>query len=166
MEVAAVAAPFWAAAGEGETVWFLQNRMEVKATGAATGGAYGLVESWIAPNASPPLHIHRREDEAFFIIEGRVRFQVGEQEIVAEAGSFVFAPRDVPHSFIVESDAPAHVLTLLSPGGGEQFFVDGGRAPEGPGLPPVPEIDVPKLKALGPRYENEIVGPPLAPREQ
>lgn len=149
-----------------ETVWFLQNRMTIKATAQETGGAYGLVESWIAPNASPPLHVHRREDEAFFIVEGVVRFRVGDDEIVAGPGSYVFAPRDIPHSFIVESDTPAHVLTLLSPGGGERFFVDGGRPAEGPGLPPEPVIDIPKLQSLGPVYENEIVGPPLAPRSQ
>lgn len=151
---------------EEETVWFLQNRMTIKATSKVTGGAYGLVESWIAPGASPPLHIHRREDEAFFVVDGVVWFRVGDEEVVAGAGSYVFAPRDVPHSFIVESDTPAHVLTLLSPGGGERFFVDGGVPAEGPGLPPEPVIDIPKLQSLGPVYENEIVGPPLAPRSE
>jgi quercetin dioxygenase-like cupin family protein len=166
MEVIDMAAPYVAAAGEGETVWFLQNRMTVKATAETTGGAYGLVESWIAPGASPPLHIHRREDEAFWVIEGQLRFRVGDTDIAAGPGAFVFASRDVPHSFIVEGETPAHVLTLLSPGGGEQFFVDGGRPAEGPGLPPEPVLDIEKLKRLGPLYENEIVGPPLVRSER
>lgn len=89
-------------AGEGEATWFLQNRMVLKATAETTGGAYGLVESTIAPGASPPLRIHRREDEAFYVLEG---------------------------------DRPARVLTLMSPGGGERFFVEGGREPETDGLP-------------------------------
>jgi quercetin dioxygenase-like cupin family protein len=151
-------------AGEGETVWFLQNRMTVKATAELTGGAYGLVESWIAPGASPPLHIHRLEDEAFWVLEGTVRFHVGDEEVTAGPGSYVFAPRDIPHSFIVEGDSAAHMLTLLSPGGGEQFFVDGGVEAAGPGLPAEPVIDIPKLQSLGPRYGNEIIGPPLTPR--
>ncbi|RVD47233.1 hypothetical protein EN783_36070, partial [Mesorhizobium sp. M2D.F.Ca.ET.140.01.1.1] len=50
--------------GEGEAIWFLRNRMTVKATAADTGGGFGLLESFIAPGFSPPLHIHHREDES------------------------------------------------------------------------------------------------------
>jgi quercetin dioxygenase-like cupin family protein len=157
------AAPYASLAGEGEETWFQPNRMAVKATAEHTGGAYGLVESWIPAGASPPLHVHHREDEAFFVLEGRVRFRAGDEEIVAEAGSFVFLPRDLPHTFVVESGEGAHMLTLLSPGGGESFFVEGGRTPEGPGLPPPGPPDVARLRELSPRYGHEILGPPLAP---
>jgi quercetin dioxygenase-like cupin family protein len=157
--------PYSTAAGEGETTWFFQNRMTLRATAEATGGAYGLVESWIAAGSSPPLHVHRREDEAFYVLEGRVRFVCGDTEVLAGPGSYVFAPRDVPHTFVVEGDETAHVLTLLTPGGGERFFLDVGRPPEGPGLPPPgpPEID--KLHRIAPQYGMEILGPPLRPAE-
>lgn len=151
-------------AGEGETVWFLQNRMTLKATRESTGGAFGLVESWIAPGSSPPLHVHRREDESFFVIEGVLRFRVGDEEAVLGPGGFVFAPRNIPHTFVVESETPAHVLTLLTPGGGERFFVDGGRPAEGPGLPPPGPPDIEKLKRVAPLYGDEIIGPPLTVR--
>jgi mannose-6-phosphate isomerase-like protein (cupin superfamily) len=163
METIEMTAPFSTAAGEGETTWFQPNRMVVKATAAATGGAFGLVESWIAAGSSPPLHVHHREDESFWVLEGRVRFRCGDEEIVAGPGSFVFAPRDVPHTFVVEGDEDAHMLTLLTPGGGEQFFVDAGRTPEGPGLPPAGPPDVARLKQVAPLYGMDIVGPPLAP---
>jgi quercetin dioxygenase-like cupin family protein len=156
-----VAAPFSATAGVGETTWFLQNRMTIKATAETTGGAYGLVESWIPAGASPPLHIHRREDEAFWVFEGRVRFRCGGEDITAGPHSFVFLPRDVPHTFVVEGDENDHNLTLLTPGGGERFFLDGGRAPEGPGLPPPGAPDIEKLKRVAPLYGMEIIGPPL-----
>ena len=162
MEEIGRAAPFAAPAGAGETTWFLQNRMTIKATAETTGGAYGLVESWIAAGASPPLHVHRREDEAFWVLEGHVRFCCGNEDIAAGPNSFVFLPRDVPHTFVVEGNEDAHVLTLLTPGGGERFFLDGGRVPEGPGLPPpgtAPDIE--KLKRVAPLYGSEIVGPPL-----
>jgi mannose-6-phosphate isomerase-like protein (cupin superfamily) len=162
MEVVETATPFAAAAGEGEEVWFLQNRMTIKATAEATGGAFGLVESWIAAGAAPPLHVHRREDESFWVLEGRVRFRCGEQEVLAGPGSFVFAPRDVPHTFRVEGDEVAHMLTLLTPGGGERFFVEAGRVPDGPGLPEGPP-DIPTLQRVAPLYGMEIIGPPLAP---
>jgi quercetin dioxygenase-like cupin family protein len=149
--------------GEGEETWFQPNRMRIKATSDDTGGAYGLVESWVRAGASPPLHVHHREDEAFFVLEGRVRFQAGGRDILAGPGSFVFLPRDVPHTFVVEGSEDAHMLTLVSPGGGERFFVEGGCEPEGPGLPPPGPPDIARLRELGPRYGNEILGPPLAP---
>jgi quercetin dioxygenase-like cupin family protein len=151
-----------ALAGEGEETWFQPNRMRIKATAADTGGAYGLVESWIRAGSSPPLHVHHDEDEAFFVLEGRVRFHVGGGEVVGEAGSFVFLPRGVPHTFLVEGDEDARMLTLLSPGGGERFFLEAGRTPEGPGLPPPGPPDVARLREVAARFGNEIVGPPLA----
>jgi quercetin dioxygenase-like cupin family protein len=84
-------------AGEGEATWFLQNRMVLKATAETTDGAYGLVESTIAPGASPPLHIHRREDEAFYVLEGELTFRYDGEDHAAGSGTFVFLPRDVPH---------------------------------------------------------------------
>jgi mannose-6-phosphate isomerase-like protein (cupin superfamily) len=150
-------------AGEGEETWFQPNRMTVKASAETTGGAYGLVESWVRAGSSPPLHVHHREDEAFFVIEGRVRFHAAGRDIVAGPGSYVFLPRDVPHTFIVEGEQDAHMLTLISPGGGERFFIDGGRTPEGPGLPPPGPPDIAKLKEVAARHGHEILGPPLAP---
>jgi len=157
--------PTWfaALAGEGEDVWFLQNRMTIKATAETTGGLFGLVESSIAPGASPPLHIHRREDEAFWVLAGRVTFRTGDETIEAGPGSFVFLPRDVPHTFRVEEEEPARMLTLLTPGGGERFFLEGGRPPDGPGLPPPGPPDIAKLQRVAPLYGMEIVGPPLPP---
>jgi quercetin dioxygenase-like cupin family protein len=152
--------------GEGEATWFLQNRMELKATAETTDGAYGLVESTIAPGASPPLHIHRREDEAFYVLEGEMTFHYDGEDYPAGPGTFVFLPRDVPHTFVVEGDRPARVLTLMSPGGGERFFVDGGRAPESEGLPPAGPPDIERMQRAAAVYESEIVGPPIQPRAQ
>ena len=64
-------------AGEGETFWFLRNRITIKATAATTGGAYGLIESHVAPGFSPPLHVHHNEDEAFWVLEGNVTIAAG-----------------------------------------------------------------------------------------
>src|SRR5262245_57649676 len=150
-------------AGEGEETWFQPNRMLVKATGESTGGAFGLVEAWVAAGSSPPLHVHHREDESFWVLEGQVRFRVGDREITGGPGSFVFLPRGVPHTFVVEGDQDAHWLTLLTPGGGERFFVEAGRAPEGPGLPPPGPPDIALLQRVAPQYGMAIVGPPLTP---
>lgn len=151
------------APGEGHTIWFLRNRMTVKATAATTGGAFGLVESLIAPGFSPPLHVHHREDESFYVLEGELSMRCGDRTFRASAGSFVFLPRDVPHTFVVEGDAPARMLTLLTPGGGEGVFVDAGRRPEHDGLPPATPPDLATLKRVSEQYGAEIVGPPMAP---
>ena len=154
---------FFVEPGGGQPIWFLRNRMSLKATAASTGGAFGLVESLIAPGFSPPMHVHHREDESFYVLEGELTMQCGEQRFTASAGAFVFLPRGVPHSFVVEGGRPARMLTILTPGGGEGVFVEGGRPPEGDGLPPAMPPDVAALKAVSARFGAEIVGPPLAP---
>jgi mannose-6-phosphate isomerase-like protein (cupin superfamily) len=148
---------------EGPAHWFLRNRMTVKATAANTGGAFGLLDTQLAPGFSPPLHVHHREDESFYILEGEVTMRCGDRIFRATAGAFVFLPRNVPHSFVVEGDRPARMLTLLSPGGGEGFFIDGGRPAEADGLPPAAPPDIEALKRVSRLYDSEIIGPPMAP---
>jgi mannose-6-phosphate isomerase-like protein (cupin superfamily) len=147
---------------EGRALWFLTNRMTIKATSASTGGAFGLVESLVAPGFSPPLHVHHREDESFWVLEGEVTMRCGDRTFRAGPGAFVFLPRDVPHTFVVEGDAPARMLTLLTPGGGEGVFIEGGREAEDDGLPPAAPPDIERLKRVSERFGAEIVGPPMA----
>jgi mannose-6-phosphate isomerase-like protein (cupin superfamily) len=149
--------------GEGETVRFLTNRVTVKATTQMTHGAYGLFESHIPPGFSPPLHVHHREDEAFWVLEGEVTFVCGDQKFRAGPGSYVFGPRDVPHTFVVEGTTPARMLTLLSPGGCEAFFVEMGRPPEHEGFPPPGPPDIARLRQISAKYGVDIIGPPLTP---
>jgi mannose-6-phosphate isomerase-like protein (cupin superfamily) len=148
---------------EGQALWFLRNRMTVKATAETTGGAYGLLESHVAAGFSPPLHIHHREDEAFWILDGDVTMRCGDRTFRAGPGSFIFLPRDVPHTYVVEGDKPAHFLTLISPGGGEAFFVAAGRPAGHDGFPPVEPIDIARLQRAGEQFGAEIVGAPMAP---
>ena len=88
--------------------------------------------------------------------------QCGAKRLGASAGAFVFLPRDVPHTFVVEGDRPARMLTLLTPGG-EGVFIEGGRQAEAHGLPPATPPDIEKLKQVSGRFGAEIVGPPIAP---
>lgn len=151
------------APGEGEAFWFLNNLTTIRATAETTRGAYGLVESWIPPGFSPPLHVHHREDEAFWILEGVMTMRLGDQTMTGGPGSYFFLPRDVPHTFVVEGDSPAHLLTLLSPGGGEQFFVAAGRAAAHEGLPAQSPPDVERIRTAGAKFGMEILGPPMLP---
>jgi mannose-6-phosphate isomerase-like protein (cupin superfamily) len=74
-------------AGDGETVWFLTNRITIKATAETTGGAYGLFESLIAPGSSPPLQVHHLEDEAFWVLDGELTMVCGEETFTASRGA-------------------------------------------------------------------------------
>ena len=90
--------------------------------------------------------------------------QCGERTFRARPGAFVFLPRGVPHSFVVEGERPARMLTLITPGGGEGYFADIGRPAEHDGLPPASPPDLDRLKRAGVAYGAEIVGPPITPR--
>jgi mannose-6-phosphate isomerase-like protein (cupin superfamily) len=157
-------APSHIPADAGEPLWFTTNRITIKATARSTGGAFGLWESIVPPGASPALHVHRREDESFWVLEGEVTMVCGDRRITAGPGSLTFLPRGIPHTFVVEGEQPAHLLTLATPGGVERYFAEAGRPAEGPGLPPPGPPDIPLLERVGERFGLEIVGPPLAPR--
>ncbi|MGB8004815.1 MAG: quercetin 2,3-dioxygenase [Gaiellaceae bacterium] len=140
--------------------WWQGSLMEIKARGEDTGGAFGLVEARFPQGFGPPLHVHSREDEAFYIIEGEIRFCQGDEEFVASAGAWVWGPRGVPHAFKVES-ATARALVVVSPGGFELMFEEGGL-PVGESVePPVQEYDPKAAIALSHRFGFEVVGPQL-----
>lgn len=149
--------------GEGTALWFQGNRITIKATAASTGGAFGLVESMLAPGYSPPLHIHDREDETFWVLEGEVTIRCGDKTVRATAGACAFLPRGVPHTFVVEGNRPARMLGIVTPGGAEAFFVEGGRLADGEGLPPATPSDIDQLRRVAMRFGNRIVGPPMTP---
>jgi mannose-6-phosphate isomerase-like protein (cupin superfamily) len=149
--------------GEGTAIWFQGNRITIKATARSTGGAFGLVESMVAPGYSPPLHIHDREDETFWVIEGEVTIRCGASTFRATTGACAFLPRGVPHTFVVEGNTPARMLGLLTPGGGEAFFAEGGRLADGEGFPPSAPTDVEQLRRAAIQFGNRIVGPPMTP---
>ena len=88
-----------------------------------TGGSLSLVDMTVPKGAAPPRHVHTREDETFYVMEGTIRFEVGDEVITAEAGQAVFAPRNVEHQFFIES-AHARMLTLLTPGDFANYFVE------------------------------------------
>ncbi len=109
---------------------------------------------------APPLHIHHNEDETFFVIAGELSFFVGDERIEATAGDFVFAPRDVPHAFLVKSDH-AEYLTSFAPAGAERFFPEVAPrvvAGEPPPSPRQPDPD--EFARIAANYGIEIVGPP------
>jgi quercetin dioxygenase-like cupin family protein len=151
---------------DGEALWFNRGRILLKATGEQTGGQFAALELLAPKGFASPIHIHRAEDEFFVVLSGEVRVQHGDSVLDAVAGSFVYGPRNVKHGFHVDS-AEARLLLFFGPAGIEGFFRDGGKPAGFNGLPPGTEefIDREALKAIGVRYRQEFVGPPLAPKD-
>lgn len=109
----------------------------------------GIVEVSISPGDEPPLHVHKNEDEWFYVLDGEVTFHVGNENYRASVGGFVSFPRDIPHTFTVESPN-ARFLVMNTPGGFERMFEL---------APKTIEDAVSALKA----FDIEVVGP--HPRE-
>lgn len=81
---------------EGEARWLSGALAEIKASAADTGGLMSIVEVTEPPGTEAPLHVHHRDDEGFWVLEGDVTFEVGGATIKASAGDYVFGPRDIP----------------------------------------------------------------------
>jgi mannose-6-phosphate isomerase-like protein (cupin superfamily) len=99
--------------------------------GTPSQGRFSLVEHPIAPRGlAAPMHLHTREDEYSFVLQGRWGFQLGSDVVYAEAGELVYKPRDVWHTFWNATDEPARLLEIISPAGFEQFFVEAAALQE------------------------------------
>ncbi|HEX8231146.1 MAG TPA: cupin domain-containing protein [Chloroflexia bacterium] len=134
--------------------------MFIKLRSEHTGGGFAMVEATMPPRTQgPALHVHTREDETFYILEGALRVRVGEQTLTAQAGSTVFMPRGVPHTFCNPFEEPVRALGVITPGGFERFFEDQlavlQSVPEG-GRP-----DPAAFEALGRKYGGVMMGPPM-----
>ena len=104
----------------GERLRFGEVEILIKASAATTGGAFTLFEE--SESVDTPLHVHEREDELFYVLEGDHVFQVGEEEFCVGPGGLVFAPRGVPHSQRRVVPRTGRVLVLTAPAGLEGFF--------------------------------------------
>lgn len=142
--------------GEGDTIQGpAGGPLTFKVRGERTAGALTAFENVIAPGDGPPHHRHQHEDEAWYVVEGTLRFRLGEELRTAPAGSFVFVPRGTPHCFQNVGEQDARILVLFTPSGMERFFDRFAELPEGP-------VDPGVFGELGAEVGMEVLGPPLA----
>lgn len=112
-------------APDGGTTYALgASRLQWKVSGDQTGGAYALAEFVIAPGGGAGRHVHHAEDEGWSIVEGAVEFELGDQQIRAEAGAYVFIPRGLFHAFKNTGATPARALMIVTPAGLERYFAE------------------------------------------
>jgi quercetin dioxygenase-like cupin family protein len=157
-------APIALSQGEGETFWAFNGLTAIKASGQTTGGRIAIIEQLARLGAGSPLHVHHKEDEWFYVLEGELKFWVGGKVIVAPAGSFVFGPRDIPHTFVVSS-TESRFLLGTEPAGFENFIRELSQPALALTPPPLPTEppDMEKIMATAARYGIEILGPPGIP---
>jgi quercetin dioxygenase-like cupin family protein len=134
-------------------------------TSEESGGAFALNETWARPGGEPPIHIHAREDEAVYMLEGEAVFQVGLERFVVKPGDSFVLPRGIQHGFAVTTPV-ARSLHVYSPGGIEEAFQALSEAAASSELPPAPAGPPPAeaLEALAQTFAArgvEFVGPPL-----
>lgn len=147
--------------GEGRSFSVVGDIYTFKAVGEDTGGAYSLFEFFIPPQSGSPPHIHNREDETFYILEGELSFQLGDQKIVLPPGSFVHAPKGIPHCFKNEGTTPVKTLTSVVPAGIEKFFEEVGYpvTDKDTPVPVTPADQIKKMLEVAPKYGMEILPP-------
>ena len=152
-------APVAVSSNEGEARWWFQSLAVIKATGADTGGQMSIIEITEPPGSEAPLHVHHREDEGFWVLEGDVTFDVGGTIIEAHAGDYAFGPRDIPHRYTVGPNG-CRMLFICTPGGFEDLVIAMSQPALSRTLPPpaTEEPDWERIAAIAQAHGAELLG--------
>jgi len=144
--------------GDGNAVWVVGDTYTFKATSESTGGAFALIEASVPPGGGPPPHVHTREDETFYVLDGVLEVTVGTQTSVVRTGDFVYLPRGTTHCFRNMDVNAARMLILTTPAGFERFFAEAG-VPARPGeqAPPLDPAEFGRIAELSAKYGGRIV---------
>jgi quercetin dioxygenase-like cupin family protein len=146
----------------GEALWFNNDLLTLKATGAQSDGAYLLVEEIARQGKVTPLHIHPAEEETFYMLDGEAIIHLDGDERSLGVGALVSVPPGVPHAYLVTSEV-ARTLILITPGSGamERFFRQAGEPATERVLPEAGPLDIERIAAAAGRTGAvEILGPP------
>lgn len=128
------------APGEGTQLDVLGEVLTLLVSGEQTNGAFTIITEKSRPGGGTPLHTHRNEDEALYVLEGEYEIRCGNESIRATPGSFVFAPRNIPHKLTNVGPAAGRVLGVVSPAGFEGFWKEVSALPSPTDMNAVMEI--------------------------
>lgn len=143
------------------SVWYNGSLMTFLTTGEDTQGRFALIEAVGRKGNAPPPHIHHLEDEIFYVLEGELAVSVGNRTMKAVPGTMVFLPRNVQHSFTIESEQ-LRMLILITPAGFEGWFKELSVPAPAMTLPPATEVayeDLQRMLEVAPQYGLEFVLP-------
>lgn len=151
--------PLYVPADTGPSFWGPNDRYTFLVTGAQSDGAYFIMEALVPPDGGPPPHIHRREQESFYLLEGTLDIQMGDKVVQASQGDFVHIPLGTVHCFRNTGSGTARMLLIFSPGGIEGFFEDSLERVVDRSAPQPQNMDevVARYVEAAPRYAMEFV---------
>jgi quercetin dioxygenase-like cupin family protein len=148
-------------AGEGRSMWVAGDTYTFKVIGEETSGGFAFWEAVVPPQAGPPPHVHKGEDEAYYVLEGELEILDGDRTITVRAGSFVYIPRGILHAFKNVGKIPSRMLLFVTPAGFENFFFEIGLpARAGEMAPPLGPEEMEKTLQIAPKYGMELHLPP------
>jgi quercetin dioxygenase-like cupin family protein len=149
------------AAGEGQGIWMLGGLYHVLAAGEETGGAATIMEMTIPAGSGPPPHTHPG-GEAVYVLEGRLRYHIGDEVVEGGPGSFFYIPEGTLENF--EPVEQLRVLVIYTPGGMDKFFLEAGEPAQADELPPPASSppDLERLIEIGARHGMQIQAPAAA----
>ncbi len=145
-------------------LWFLDTLVHIRVSEEESSDGISVLEHRAYQNDSPPLHIHKNEDEIFYVLEGEFRFVIGEKEHLLKKGNVLLAPKGIPHTYLITSSLGGSWLTITNGKDFERFVKKIGR--------PVAKIELPQkttpskeaideLTGIAKEFNIEIVGPPI-----
>ena len=147
-------------AGTGPAYWGPGDQITFLITGAETGGAFFMAEVSVPPGGGPSPHIHRREEETFFLQQGTLTIQVGGKTLHASPGDLVYLPRGIVHSFLNTGNVDAKFLMVATPAGLEEFFEEAFYpAVDGSAPPLATQALMARLLAAAPKHGLEPLPP-------
>jgi mannose-6-phosphate isomerase-like protein (cupin superfamily) len=145
--------------GDGPAWWVLGDLYTFKLSGEP-GTPLAVVETTTFPGNGPPPHIHHREDEMLFVLEGTYAVLLGERELHIAAGSFVHIPRGTLHTYRNPGSDPARMLVTLTPAGFERFWREIGEPATQRTTPPsIDAAAVRRVLAAAPHFGLEVKEP-------
>ena len=137
-------------------IWPNGTRFLFQAVAEDTGGVLAVGTSTLPPGGAAPPHVHERNEESFYVLEGEITVGLGERTSRAPAGSFVFVPRGLVHSLRNEGGTPATLLAIITPAGLEGMFEELGHVFSAGGGPPDPAA----IAAVRRKYASRDETPP------
>jgi len=156
--------PYALSAQQGEAFWGFGSLWTIKASAEQTGGRFSLIEELAPGGEGTPLHVHRQDDETFYVLEGELTFYLGDDEpIPASAGSFVHIPGGVIHAFKVDSET-ARYLIITTPQHERFYRAAFGDPAQSRTIPPEGPLDMERIEAAAQEYGVEVIGPPPGAR--
>lgn len=153
----AVNLPKMVSPGLKNSYWYIGHLMSILISSRDTNGAFSLIHGYEIKGLEPPPHIHTKEDESFYLLNGEINYTVGKEIFKARKGDWMYLPKMIQHSFQVQTDE-AEVLIHLSPGGFEEYFREMSEPAKGLYIPPRPQgpPDVKRIVETASKYGIEF----------